>query len=83
MFKTYVGMAPKIMYEIFPRNYALNYNLRRYPEFASRAVDRIHYGSESLSFLGSFLLPVDLKSSDSLDSFKLEIKKLATTGMSL
>ena len=79
-------MTPQIMNEIFPRNYALNYNLRRYPEFASRAIDAIHYGSESLSFLGRKIwemLPLDLKSSDSLGSFKLEIKKLATTRMSL
>ena len=52
MFKTYAGMAPQIMNEVFPRNYTLNYNLRRHPEFASRAIHTVHYGSESLSFLG-------------------------------
>ena len=52
MFKTYTGRAPQIMNEVFPRNYTLNYNLRRHPEFASRAINTVHYGSESLSFLG-------------------------------
>ena len=77
MFKTYTGMAPQIMNEVFPRNYILNYNLRRHPEFASRAINTVHYGSESLSFLGPKIwemLPVDLKNSDSLDSFKSGIK---------
>ena len=52
MFKIYKGMAPQIMNEVPPRNYALNYNLHRYPEFASRAINAVHYGLESLSFLG-------------------------------
>ena len=77
MFKRCKGMAPQIMNEIFHINYALNYNLRRHPEFASRAINTVHYGSESLSFLGPKiweLLPLDLKNSDSLDSFKSGIK---------
>ena len=64
MFKTYAGMAPQIMNEVFPRNYTLNYNLRLHPEFASRAINTVHYGSESLSFLGPKIwemLPVDLR----------------------
>ena len=77
MFKTYTGIAPQIMNEVFPRNYTLNYNLRRHPEFASRAINTVHYGAESLRFLGPTIwemLPVDLKISDSLDSFKSGIK---------
>ena len=45
-------MASQIMNEFFPRNYALNYDLGRRPEFASRAINTVHYGSESLRFLG-------------------------------
>ena len=75
IFETYT--APQIMNEVFPRNYDLNYNLRRHPEFASRAINTVHYGSESLSFLGPKMwemLSLDLKNSDFLDSFKSEIK---------
>ena len=36
IFETY--RAPQIMNEVFPRNYDLNYNLRRHLEFASRAI---------------------------------------------
>ena len=39
------------MNEVPPRNYALNYNLHRHPEFASTAINAVHYGLESLSFL--------------------------------
>ena len=52
MFKTYMGMAPQIMNEVFCGRYTLNDNLRRHPEFTSRAINRVHYGSESLRFLG-------------------------------
>ena len=61
---------------------AWNYNLRRHPEFASRAINTVHCSSESLSFLGPKIremLPLDLKNSDSLGSFKSGIKKLTTT----
>ena len=58
------------MNEVFPRNCPLNYNLRCHPEFASRAINTVHYGPELLSFLGPKIwemLPLDLKKSDSLD----------------
>ena len=77
MLKTYTGITPQIMNEVFPRNCALNCNLRRHHEFASRAINTVHYGSRSLSFLGPKIwemLPLDLKNSDSLDSFKSRVK---------
>ena len=46
MFKTYMGLAPQIMNEVFHENCTLNYNLRCHPEFASRAINTVHYGSE-------------------------------------
>ena len=72
------------MNEVLPRNFPLNYNLLCHPEFVSRAVNTVNYGSESLSFLGPKTwetLPNDLENSDSLDSIRN--KKLATTRMSL
>ena len=70
-------MSPQIMNEVFPKNYALNYNLRRHPEFASRAINTVHYSSELQSFLRPKIwemLPLDLKNSDPLDSIKSGIK---------
>ena len=66
-------LRPSLITVILPGNY----NLRRHPEFSSRAVNAVHYGSESLSFLGRKtweMLPLDLKNSDSLDSLKSRIK---------
>ena len=86
MLKTFTGITPQIMNEVFARNCALNCNLSRHPEFASRVINTVHYDSGSLSFLGPKIwemLPLDLKNSDSTDSFKSGIKKLATTRMSL
>ena len=45
-FKTYTGITPQIMNEVFPRNCPLNYNLRCHPEFASRAIITALYGSD-------------------------------------
>ena len=62
--KICTGIALQIMNEVFPRNYTLSYNLLRHPEFASRTINTVHYGSESLSFLGPKTwetLPLDLK----------------------
>ena len=73
MFKTCREIAPQFMNEVFPRNCFFNYNLPRHSEFASRATNTIHYGLESLSFLRPKIwemLPLNLKNSDSLDSFK-------------
>ena len=83
MLKTYMGMAPQIMNKVVPRNYALNYNLCRHPELASSTINTFHYGSESLSFLGPKIwemLPLDLKTSDFLDSFKSRIKNWRPQG---
>ena len=78
MLKKHSRITPQIMNEVIPRNCALNYNLHLHPEFASRAISTVYYGSELLRFLGPKIwemLPLDMKNSDSLDSFKSEIKK--------
>ena len=66
-------LQPNLITVVLPGNY----NLRRHPEFVSRAINTIHYGSESLSFLGSKtwkMLPIDLTNSDSIDSLKSRIR---------
>ena len=49
MFKTYMEIALQIISEVFLRNCPLNYNLHRHPEFASRTINTVHYGFESLT----------------------------------
>ena len=78
MLKTNSMTTTQIMNEVFPRNCALNCNLHLHPEFATRSINTVYYGSESPpSFLGPKrweMLALDLKNSDSLDSFKSRIK---------
>ena len=68
MIETYTGIATQIMNEVFPRNGTFNYNLRRHLEFASQAINTVHYGLESRSFLKPEIwemLPLEQKNSDS------------------
>ena len=70
-------MTCQTINEVFPINYALNYNLRRHFVVASWAIDTVYYGPESLIFLGHKMwemLPLYLKKTDSLDSFNSGIK---------
>ena len=67
-------MTPQIMNEVFPRNNTLNYNLRRHPEFASKAINTLWLRITKYSGTCWEMLALDLKSSDFLDSFKSGIK---------
>ena len=76
MFKIRRGLSPEILRETFVSKTSL-YNLRRNDTFGKRQVHSLYHGTESLSFLGQKiwdLVPVELKQSENLDSFKLKIK---------
>ena len=77
MFKTHRGLSPDILREIFVPKISL-YNLRRKNTFERRQVHSVYHGTESLSFLGPKiwdLVPLELKQLESLEVFKLKIKK--------
>ena len=76
MFKIHRGLSPEILRETFVSKTS-SYNLRRNDTFEKRKVHYVYHGTESLSFLGPKiwdLIPVELKQSDTLYSFKLKIK---------
>ena len=76
MFKIHRVLSPEILRETFVSKTSSN-NLRRNDIFEKRQVHSVYHGTESLSFLGPKiwdLVPVKLKQSESLDSFKLKIK---------
>ena len=76
MFKIQRGLSPEILKETFVSKTS-SYNLRRNNTFEKRKVHSVYHGTESLSFLGPKiwdLVPVELKQSDTLYSFKLTIK---------
>ena len=76
MFKIHRGLSPEFLRELFVSK-ASSYNLRRNDTLEKRQVHSVYHSTQSLSFLGPKiwdLVPVELKQSESLDSFKLKIK---------
>ena len=76
MFKIHRGLSPDILREIFVPKISL-YNLRR-NNTLRRQVHSVYHGMESLSFLCPKiwdLVPLELKQLESLEVFKLKIKK--------
>ena len=76
MFKIHRGFSPEILRETFVSKTS-SHNLRRNDAFGKRKVHSVYHGTESLSFIGPKiwgLVPLELKQSKTLYSFKLEIK---------
>ena len=77
MFKIHWGLSPDIVREIIVPKISL-YDLRRNNTFERRQVHSVYHGTESLSVLGPKirdLVPLELKQLESLEVFKLKIKK--------
>ena len=77
MFRVYTGSATDILNELFPLKQPSNYNLKNQSEFIVRPVKTVHYGLNSLAYLGPRiweLLPNNLKRLESVEAFKSKIK---------
>ena len=77
MFKVHRGLSPDILREIFVPKISLH-NLRRYNSFERRQVHSVYQDTELLSLVGPKiwdLVPLVLKKLESLEAFKLKIKK--------
>ena len=77
MFKIHRGLSADILREIYVPKISL-YNLRRNNTFERRQVHSAYHGTESLSFLAPKswdLVRLELKQFESLEAFKLKIKK--------
>ena len=78
LYKIVNGLLPEIMKEVFPFNENTSYNTRNKRKFHSRSIKSVTFGSETLSHLSPKileLLPVEIKSVDSVAFFKRAIKK--------
>ena len=76
MFTIHRGLSPEILRQTFVPKTSW-YNLRRNDYFEKSKVHSVYYGTESLSFLDPKkwdLVPVELKHSETLYSFKLKVK---------
>ena len=77
MFKVLKGVAPEIMNEIFQFKEPCSYGTRNYSEFKRTNVRTVTYGENSISHLGPKiwdLVPIEMKSLDSVSQFKIAIK---------
>ena len=77
MLKIHWGLSPDILRQIFVPKIIL-YILHRDNTFEIRQVHSVYHGTKSLSFLGPKiwdLVPLELKQLESLEVFKLKIKK--------
>ena len=71
IYKTVNGLAPRIMNSIFEKK-------RNKNNFKSRRINSIRYGIDSLTYLGPKIwniVPEDIKKSESINVFKIKIKK--------
>ena len=76
MFKIQGGLSPEILRETFVSKTS-SYNICRNDTFENRKVHSVYHGTESLSFLDPKiwgLVPVGLKQSETLYSFKSKIR---------
>ena len=81
MFKIHRDLSPEILRETLASKTS-SYNLRRNGTFEKRKVHSVYHGTELLSFLGPKiwdLVPMELKQSETLYSFKLKIKNWVLT----
>ena len=76
MFKVKLGIAPVIMNDVF-RIRKNDYNTRKAYKFQSHCVKTVHYGTETVCFLGPKLwsiLPNEYKNIININEFKNKIK---------
>ena len=71
-----IRKAPQILQEAFPLTEPSAYNLRFQPEFGTRPKRTVHYGSNSLRFLGPKIWEIvssEFKRCERVDVFKSQI----------
>ena len=77
MFKVYMEQGPEILQDVFLVNSQPEYNLRNKSQFEIQTIRTVHYGHNSLRYLGPKsweLIPSDMKDTESVEVFKNCIK---------
>ena len=78
IFKLHLGEVPQILQDVFFLTEPLTYILRFQPEFGTRPIGTVHYGSNSLRFLGPKIweiVPSEWKRCKRVDVLKSKIRK--------
>ena len=77
MFKVYKEQGPEILVDVFPLNSQPVYQMRNHSYFATRPIRTVHYGENSLRYLGQKfweLIPSHIKGAKTVEIFKNRIK---------
>ena len=77
MFKVYKEQGPEILSDVFPLNSQSAYHVRSHAYFATRPTRTVHYGENSLRYLGQKiweLIPSHIKNAETVHIFKSNIK---------
>ena len=78
MYKTKNDLSPLIVIELFEQRNEQHCDLRKNSQFTIPPIRTVYHGSESISFLGPKIwniLPDRLKNVNSIEAFKIQIKK--------
>ena len=78
MYKIKNDLSPLMFTELFEQSNDQHCDLRKNSQFIIPPIRRVYRGSESISFLGSKIwniLPGRLKNANSIEAFKMQIKK--------
>ena len=78
MYKIKNDLSPLIVTELFEQRNEQHYDLRKNSQFTIPPIRTVYHGSESISFLGPKIwniLPDRLKNVNSIEAFKMQIKK--------
>ena len=78
MYEIKNDLSPLIVTELFEWRNEQHYDLRKYFQLTIPHIRPVYHGSESISFLGPKIrniLPDRLKNTNSIEAFKMQIKK--------
>ena len=78
MLRAYTGSAPDILNKVFSLNPESLNNLSNQQTFATRPIQTVHYGSNSLTYLGPWtweMIPSDLNNTGNVKAFKFAIMR--------
>ena len=82
MYKVKNGLSPNFIQTLFQPMYS-SYNLRSDSDFTLYNIRTVHYGSETISYMGPKIwnkIPHDIKSSSNLNEFRMKIKSWSPEG---
>ena len=85
-YKASRNIGPSLLNDIFRIADYQGPNLRNKGEFVRPSISSVHFGENSLKFLGAKIwdiVPKEFKDVDTVDRFKVLIKKMGTQAMSM